>query len=177
MNNMFDNQAILYIGILSAMTILVFSQWLRYHQTEKIAGEMIDEITMTTKQKISHFLFQVAVFFLFIYFFPQIRSKNRYYFISDFIYLIIAIIVSVMFALVYSLKQKIYTRGILNGQGLYLWSNIRSVKISDKQSDVILVFLHEPVSKENCIKLKCNPEEIQRYIRIIENQIQKEAVG
>ena len=175
MNIMIDNQTILCIGILlPAMTILVFSQWLRYHQTEKIAGEMIAQIPMTTKQKIFRFLFQVVVSFLFICFFPQIRRMRRYNFLWDFAYIITAIVVSVMFALVYSLKQKICTRGILNAQGLYLWSNVRSVKISDKQSDVILVFLHESVSKENCIKLKCDPDEIKHYIQIIEKQIQKE---
>ena len=106
MNIMIDNQTILCIGILlPAMTILVFSQWLRYHKTGKIAGEMIAQIPMTTKQKIFRFLFQVVVSFLFICFFPQIRRMHRYNFLWDFAYIITAIVVSVMFALVYSSLQ------------------------------------------------------------------------
>lgn len=173
MNNMFDSQILLLLILLPVMAFLAISHWIQNINTEKIAGEMIAEISMTSKQKIFNCSFRFVVGFLILYLFPQIRGMSRPNNLGGLIYLTISIIGALLFVLVYNRKQKIYTRGILNEQGLFLWNNIKNVKMSDKQSDIILVFLHEPVSKENCIKLKCNPAEIQRYIRLIENQIEK----
>ena len=177
MTNLFETPTILYLGILlPALAILSIGHWIRYNNTEKIAGEIIIEISMTSKQRIFVFFSYFIFGFFILYLFPQIGGLRKTDNLGGSIYLIISIIGALMFAVVCNKKQKICSRGVLYEQGLILWNNIRKVKISEKQSDIILVFLHEPVSKEYCIKLKCNLEEIQQYIRIIENHIQKEVV-
>lgn len=171
---MLDKQMIVFVILLPIMAIMALSQYIRYNNTEKIAGEIITEINMTSKQRIFSFISQFIVVFLILYLFPQIRGMSRHASLGGVMYFLISVIGALMFAWAYNRKQKICTRGILNSQGLFLWNNIRKVKISDKESDVILVFLHEPVSKENCIKIKCDSEQIEYYIRIMENQIQQD---
>ena len=175
MTNLYENPTILYLGILlPALAILAIGHWIRYNNTEKIAGEIIIEIPMTSKQRIFVFFSYFLFGFLILYLFPQIGGLRKNDNLGGLIYLIISIIGALMFAVVCNRKQKICSRGVLYEQGLILWNNIRKVKTSEKQSDIILVFLHEPVSKESCIKLKCDPDEIKYYIQIIEKQIQKE---